>query len=64
MDANAIFEQQLTPEKAAHELQQYYTLVKEVNGKLITIFHNHFLTEEEEWLPWRKMYEVFLNTIV
>ncbi|TKK69854.1 hypothetical protein FC093_07200 [Ilyomonas limi] len=61
MDANAIFEQQLTPEKAAHELEQYCAIVKEVNGNLITIFHNHFLTEQPEWLSWRKVYEVFLN---
>jgi len=61
MDANAIFEQQLTPEKAAHELAHYYTTVKEVNGNLITIFHNHFLTKQPEWLPWRNMYETFLK---
>lgn len=61
MDANAIFEQQLTPEQALQELQQYYTVVKQVNGTFITIFHNHFLTKEQDWLSWRNMYEAFLN---
>jgi len=61
MDANAFFEQQLTVEQAAYELEQYYTTVKQVNGTLHTIFHNHFLTEQSAWQPWRKMYEAFLN---
>ena len=61
MDANAIFEQQLTVAQAANELEQFYNVVKQVNGTLITIFHNHFLTEQPEWLPWRNMYETFLN---
>ncbi len=61
MDANCIFEQHLTAQQAANELDQYYTAVKQVNGMLITIFHNHFLTEQPEWQPWRNMYEAFLD---
>ena len=61
MDANAVFEEQLTPEQAANELEQYYTVVKQVNATFITIFHNHFLTEQAEWKPWRMLYEKFLS---
>lgn len=61
MEANSCFEQKLTAEEAAHELQQYHNIVKKVNGQLITIFHNHFLTQESQWQPWRKMYERFLQ---
>lgn len=61
MDANACFEQHYTAEQAAKELQNYHDIVKAVNGELITIFHNHFLTEQPQWLPWRKMYEDFLR---
>ena len=61
MEANSYFEQTLTAEEAAKELQSYYHVVKKVNGHFITIFHNHFLTEERQWLPWRKMYEEFLQ---
>lgn len=61
MDANAIFEQQLTAQQAAHELEQFYTTVKEVNGTFIAIFHNHFLTEQKDWLPWRNLYSAFLE---
>ncbi len=61
MDANAYFEQKLSPQQAALELQQYYNMVKSVNGQLSVVFHNHFLTEQPEWLPWRNLYEAFLK---
>jgi hypothetical protein len=61
MEANSHFEQHYSVEQAGEELQCYHDTVKAVNGELITIFHNHFLTEEPKWLPWRKMYEAFLR---
>lgn len=61
MDANAIFEQQLTVQQAAHELEQYCSIVKKERGTFITIFHNHFLTRQREWAPWRDMYAAFLS---
>jgi len=42
-------------------LQHYHDTVKSVNGKLITIFHNHFITEQREWIAWRNMYADFLK---
>jgi len=61
MDATAYFEQKETAQQAAIELQQYFDIVKMVQGKFICIFHNHFLTEQAEWIAWRKMYEGFLR---
>jgi len=61
MEANSFFEQYFTAEEAGEELQQYHDIVKSVNGDLITIFHNHFVTEQKEWLPWRNMYADFLK---
>lgn len=61
MEANSYFEQHYTAEQAAEELQQYHDVVKSVSGELITIFHNHFVTEQKEWLPWRNMYAEFLK---
>lgn len=61
MEANSYFEQKLSAEEAGKELQHYYDVVKQRNGNLVTIFHNHFLTEQPQWLPWRKMYEDFLK---
>jgi hypothetical protein len=63
MEANSFFEQKYSAQQAAEELQQYYDAVKSVNGTLITIFHNHFLTEQKQWIEWRKMYENFLKKI-
>lgn len=61
MDATCIFSQRYTTEQASMELQHYYNAVQSVNGELITIFHNHFLTEQPEWLPWRDVYTAFLQ---
>jgi hypothetical protein len=61
MDANSFFEQGYTPEQAAEELQYYHDIIRKVNGQFITIFHNHFLTEETQWQPWRDMYTTFLK---
>ena len=61
MDANSYFEQHLSAEEAGQELQYYHDTVKAVGGQLITIFHNHFLTEQPQWKPWREMYRRFLE---
>ena len=63
MDANSYFEQQLSASEAAVELQEYYNSVKQVGGNCTIILHNNFLTEQPQWLPWRKMYEAFLSMI-
>lgn len=61
MEANSYFEQKYTAEQAGDELQHYHDIVKSVNGQLITLFHNHFVTKQPQWLPWRNMYLVFLQ---
>ncbi len=61
MDANAIFQQGLTAEQAGEELQFLCDSVRKINGECITIFHNHFLTLQPEWQPWREMYTSFLD---
>lgn len=61
MEANSFFEQHYTAAQAAEELKQYHDVVKSVNGTLITIFHNHFVTEQKEWIDWRNMYGDFLK---
>lgn len=57
MDANAIFEEKLTPEQAYQQFTRLYDSVKAVNGTMSCIFHNHFLATTEEWKGWRKMME-------
>jgi hypothetical protein len=63
MDANSYFEQQLSADDALLELKDYYNIVKQVGGNCTIILHNSFLTEQPQWLPWRKMYEAFLSMI-
>ena len=60
MEANSFFEQRYSAEQAAEELQKYHDVIKSVNGELITIFHNHFITQQKQWLPWRNMYASFI----
>jgi hypothetical protein len=61
MEANSYFEQHYTAAEAAGELQQYHDIVKSVHGELITIFHNHFITQQKQWMPWKYMYAAFLQ---
>ncbi|HEX6914654.1 MAG TPA: polysaccharide deacetylase family protein [Chitinophagaceae bacterium] len=60
MDANASFEEGLDAPAALKCLLQYRDIVRSVNGELITIFHNHFLTEQPQWQRWREMYKQFI----
>jgi hypothetical protein len=61
MEANSFFEQEYSAEEAGEEIQYYYDVVKKVNGEFITLFHNHFLTEQPQWIAWREMYSGFLD---
>lgn len=63
MDANAYYEQKQHAEQAYEELMHYYTVCKNVNGTLITIFHNHFLGTAKEFEGWNKMYEQFIAQV-
>lgn len=60
MEANSFFEQDYSAQEAGEEMQYYYDIVKRVNGEFISLFHNHFLTEQPAWVEWRRMYETFL----
>lgn len=61
MEATSFFNQGYSAEQAGEEIQYYHDAVKQVNGEFITLFHNHFLTEQPEWVAWREMYGWFLE---
>ena len=61
MDANAFYEQKLSPQKAYEELIYYYNTVKKLNGLLITIWHNNFLGTDKEFSGWKEIYELFMK---
>lgn len=61
MDANAFYEQRLSPQEAMAELMRYYQQVRQVNGLMITIWHNNFLGTARLYKGWREVYEIFLK---
>jgi hypothetical protein len=61
MEATSSFNQGFSAKQAGEELQYYHDTVKHVDGEFITLFHNHFLTEQPEWIEWRRMYADFLE---
>jgi hypothetical protein len=61
MECNSFFEQKYTAEKASEELLHYVKVIKEVNGNLITIWHNFSLGTDPLWKGWKEMYVDFLE---
>jgi hypothetical protein len=61
MDANSIFELRLPVYDAKKELQELWDQTKNVQGEMVCIFHNHFLTDQPAWAEWKKMYIDFLK---
>lgn len=57
MDANSYYEQHYSPGEAAKELSYYYQITKQVNGLLITIWHNQFLGTDTMFAGWREVCE-------
>ncbi|MEO8582867.1 MAG: polysaccharide deacetylase family protein [Flavitalea sp.] len=64
MDANSFYERNHSPAQAYDELMKFYDAVKKVNGMLITVWHNHLLSEDKRTTGWKKMFEVFMRDTV
>ncbi|MEP7255248.1 MAG: polysaccharide deacetylase family protein [Ferruginibacter sp.] len=60
MDANSYYEQKQTSQQTMTELIHYLAVCKEVNGTLITIWHNNFLGATKEFDGWKDIYEKFI----
>lgn len=63
MDANCFYEQKQKPAESLDELQRYLQICKEVNGTLITIWHNNFLGTDKNMEDWKKMYAQFIAQV-
>ncbi|MFI5185634.1 MAG: polysaccharide deacetylase family protein [Chitinophagales bacterium] len=63
MEANSFYEQKFSAQQALEELKHYYTIVRSVNGMLITIWHNSFLGTAKSFEGWRETYEQFISLI-
>jgi hypothetical protein len=62
MDANSFYEQHFSATQAYEEMIHYYKICKQVNGTLITIWHNNFLGTAKEFEGWREVYEEFIKS--
>jgi hypothetical protein len=63
MEANSFYEQRYSAQEAYIELMHYYTQCKEVNGTLISIWHNNFLGTGKAFAGWKEIYEQFIAQV-
>lgn len=63
MEANSFFEQKYLPQRAYEEMMHYYHAVKDVNGTMITIWHNSFLGNFRSFAGWKEIYEEFIGVV-
>jgi hypothetical protein len=63
MDANLYFEQGYSSDEALKEMEHYHNITKQVNGMLITIWHNHFFGTDKMFKGWREVYNTMINRI-
>ena len=63
MDANSFYEQRQDPGQTFEELMHYFSVCKQVNGTLITIWHNHFLGTAAGFRGWKEIYEKFIAQV-
>ena len=63
MDANSHYEQKYTAEQAFEELAHYHATCKQVNGCLVTIFHNNFLGTDPSFAGWQELYDRFISQV-
>jgi hypothetical protein len=63
MDANCYYEQKQNAQQAYEELMHYFNICKNVNGTLITIWHNNFLGTDKKFNGWKEMYEKFIAQV-
>lgn len=61
MDVTLKDAMQLSPEMAIKKVIELKEKVKNVSGNFISIWHNSSLSENKEWLGWRKVWKEILN---
>jgi hypothetical protein len=61
MEANSYYEQHFSLQQATEELEDYNKRVRQVDGMLITIMHNHLLGDKILFKGWKEMYEAFIT---
>ncbi len=51
----------LTPQQSEDTIRALISRTKAVNGMFISLWHNHSLSGQGEWLGWRRVYESLLE---
>jgi hypothetical protein len=62
MDANSLYEQKLKPSEALDEMMHYYNVCKDVDGRMITVWHNHIMGRLNIYRGWKEVYVEFLRS--
>ncbi|WP_029489496.1 polysaccharide deacetylase family protein [Ochrovirga pacifica] len=57
------FELQLSPKQALMRVNHLTNMVKQVNGTLVSVFHNESLSNYEKWKYWGNFYEDVLKIV-
>jgi len=63
MDANSYYEQRYNSDEALNEIKHYVRVTKQVQGLLITIWHNHLLGNDKMFYGWKEVYEAAVKDI-
>jgi len=63
VDDTLKFNMQLNPDDVVQKLGEIINEVKEVDGTLISIWHNDTLSDEGVWKGWRNVYEDMVKLI-
>lgn len=63
MDANAFYEEHLTPSQALEEMQDMCLKIRKTGGTLVTIWHNNFLGQHPQFLEWKKIYHQWILSV-
>jgi hypothetical protein len=61
MDSTSFYERKLSPKEAFMELMDYYRKIKQINGLMVTVWHNNFFGTDPMFAGWKEVYEVFLK---
>jgi len=61
MDSNSFYQNKSRPKEAFTELMDYYRKIKQINGLMVTTWHNNFFGTDPMFAGWKEVYEVFLK---
>ncbi len=63
MEATCLYEEKISPSAAFEQLMLYYEKIKEVNGLMITLWHNQAFGTDALYKGWKEVYENFLELL-